>query len=124
MGEFKANTLIINDVYPVFGELSISRELVTDDVGRQSIDIRGAVSMHDYFDEIRSIESDRYIVNGVQVFHEGFGSSDLRIAYTFRAKELLINGGRRLLDGAALIDAEKERWDENNGRRADTDGRE
>jgi hypothetical protein len=122
MEEFKVNTLIINDTYPVFGELSISRDLTMDDQGKLSISTSGAVSMHDYFEEINSIESDRYIVKGVEVIHEGFGSNDLRIAYTFKASELIINGGRRLIDGPELIDAEKERWEKSNGRRAGTDG--
>ena len=45
-----------------------------------------------YLGSIRTIENDRYALEGVHVYQEGYGSEEDEIAYYFTAKRYMIAG--------------------------------
>lgn len=74
-----------------FGKLSFTRERIkNNETLENEILISGTLSTHEYIEEILSIESERYILNGVDVYHESFGSNDIDIYYSFFANEIII----------------------------------
>ena len=52
--------------------------------------IKGVLAMHDYEDEIETIESERYRLDNVEVYKESFGSNEYMILYFFTAGNLTI----------------------------------
>lgn len=68
------------------GRVSISRKKQEDD----SIVVYGILSTHDYIESIHTIETERYLLLGVQVFQEDFGTNDYDIKYSFSADNLVI----------------------------------
>lgn len=75
-----------------FGKVSFNRDLqLTDDPEpKLYFLIRGLLVMHDYVDNISEIETERYLLKGVSVYSESFGSNEFNIAYSFEAQDLVI----------------------------------
>jgi hypothetical protein len=110
--------IIINDDKLVKGMMSINRQL---DLSKNPpmLTIAGQLQTHRYFDEITSIESERYRVKGVTVFQESFGSDDFNIIYSFLADSLeVINGETNLTEEEIrLKEIEIYEGGKSNGRR-------
>lgn len=69
-----------------FGKVSIDRERVQNQqTGENEIITTGVLSIHDYIEDIHEIETERYIVSGVDVYKESFGTNDNSIYYHFFA---------------------------------------
>lgn len=98
--------IIINNENEVNGKLSISRRLVSND----NIEVTGQLATHRYFEEIDYIESERYILTGVKIIEEEFGSNDFDILYTFKAKYLDIKGGETNLPEYVIEEIEKKEY--------------
>lgn len=47
----------------------------------------GSLAIHEYVEAIDKIESSRYILDGVDVFKEVFGTNDFNILYEFQLTE-------------------------------------
>lgn len=84
--------ITINDKLAVNGKMTFNRTLIADEEGNNSFLITGVLSTHLYFEEITKIETSRYILNGVEVYQESYGSDDYDIVYSFRSKDLIIKG--------------------------------
>lgn len=60
---------------------SIKRE---DETGDAYFETVGHLAIHEYISDIDEIESARYLLQGVDVYREVFGSDDFNILYEFR----------------------------------------
>lgn len=85
MAQIKINTETF-----VNGRLSISRASSPTEIDEFNIETVGILSTHPYFPEIHTIESERYLLTGVEVVQEDFGSNDYNIKYTFTAENLIV----------------------------------
>lgn len=98
----------------IFATLSFNREAVFDDNGRiVGAQITGVIAMRDYYDSIDFIESERFILDGVEIYKEGFGSNEYPIYYYFTAEKLdvkpdTLHEDIRWLIEEELIEGEKE----------------
>lgn len=52
--------------------------------------VRGALKTEVYFDEINKIETEKFRVEGINVYAEHFGSDDEEIVYEFLADDLIV----------------------------------
>lgn len=80
------STILVNNEYPVEGEFSFS--VSYDDTQRPPIrSINGVFSCKaGYLPEITSLENDRYVLTGIHVHQEDFGSEENTMLYHFEAK--------------------------------------
>lgn len=101
------NSILVNNKLGVIGDILIKRNKDNDN----NIIIQGLFSTHNYIEEINSIESNRYIIKGIDVMEEIFSTNDIRIAYKFKAKELIIKGESSQYDSKELLKLEIERWE-------------
>lgn len=76
----------INEEFIVNGKFTIKRVLNDDN----ELIVIGTLMTHFYLEEIESLETYRYLIKGIDVREESFGSDDYDIAYTFTAKEIII----------------------------------
>lgn len=75
----------------LLGALSFDREAKYDKYGEiVDVTIKGILAIHDYEDEIKIIESERYRLDDVEVYKESFGSNEYMILYSFTAGKLTI----------------------------------
>lgn len=76
----------------LFGALTFDREAVVDpDTGRIiGSSINGILAVHDYIEDIETIESERYLLKNVSVYKESFGSNEYMILYHFIAEDLTV----------------------------------
>lgn len=76
----------------LFGALTFDREAVVDpDTGRiVGSSINGILAVHDYIEDIETIESERYLLKNVSVYKESFGSNEYMILYHFIAEDLTV----------------------------------
>ena len=82
--------IIINDEHQIEGDFTFK---VSYDSTQNPprVAIEGVMtSTEPYMEEINRIESARYLLEGVHVYTEEFGSSDKNIAYYFTAKSFSI----------------------------------
>lgn len=86
-----------NKLYEVKGTFTFEGNLIEVN-GEERIEVGGAISTHKYLEDIQEIESDRYIIKGVRVYNEVFGSEDFNILYNFTADSYIIKGGESNLD--------------------------
>lgn len=85
MAQIKINTEIF-----VNGKCSITRVSDPTEVDEFNTSTVGILSTHPYFEDIHTIETERYLLTGVEVQQEDFGSNDYNIKYTFTAEDLII----------------------------------
>lgn len=74
----------------VKGKVSISRKKDELIDGKNAITIYGILVTHDYIEQIDIVETERYYLDGVDVYQEDFGSNDYNIVYYFKADNLAI----------------------------------
>lgn len=85
MAEIKVNTEKF-----VNGRLTVAREKMQISDNESSIIIKGLFTTHDYFEEIHTLESERFLLQGIEVVKESFGSNDYDIGYEFLIGNLII----------------------------------
>lgn len=83
--------IIINDNKKIKGRLSVIRK--KDEDG--NISVSGGLLTHRYIDSIEKIETERYMIEDVDVHTEEFASNEYYISYEFTAESIEIKG----LDG-------------------------
>lgn len=85
MAQIKINTETF-----VNGKCSITRVSDPTEVDKFNTRTVGILSTHPYFEDIHTIETERYLLTGVEVQQEDFGSNDYNIKYSFTAEDLII----------------------------------
>lgn len=81
--------IILNDEIEIKGLLTAGRK--EDEDGNMII--AGELVTHGFYEDITSIETDRYIFEDVDVTAEEFASNDFMIRYEFFAESISIKGG-------------------------------
>lgn len=91
--------IIINDSIDVKGNVSFNREKVVVPADKELntqerivLECNGVLATHLYIDEIHTIETERCIAHGVDVFRESIGSDDYNMIYHFTCDELEMKG--------------------------------
>ena len=79
--------LIVNKELELNGKITVKRTLEDGELV-----IIGSLATHYYLEEIISLETDRFIIDKIEVFEEVFGSDDFDILYNFKAKILKVKG--------------------------------
>lgn len=77
--------IIINNEVRANGKLSATRTLNEE---KNGFIISGVFASHLYYESIKTLESNRFSLSGVEVYQEAFGSDDYDILYYFTAKSL------------------------------------
>ena len=90
--------IIINNRVSAKGKLSVSRTL---NETKDGFIITGTFASHLYYEDIKSLESNRFKVSGIQVYQEGFGSDDYNVIYNFVADKLILKDAMQ--DGIGYI---------------------
>jgi len=70
--------IVVNNEKVVNGKMSITRHL---DITTNILTIVGQFATHRYFEEIKSLQSERYYIGDITVYQESFGSEDFNIVY-------------------------------------------
>lgn len=104
--------IIINNRFSANGKLSVDRTL---NETKDGFIITGVFASHLYYEDIKSLESNRFKVSGVQVYQESFGSDDYNILYHFIAdkftlKDLMQDGIGYILYGEEMEMIEDEMY--------------
>lgn len=96
--------LCINDKIKCNGTMDFS--LIETEKG--SVECHGRLMTHRYIEELKSIETDRYILGKIHVYKESFASGDYNIMYEFRAGRWSIDPVMEHLTDEARIKIENE----------------
>lgn len=75
----------VNDRLDVKGELIFTVD--------KDENIEGQFITHGYHEVIQSLETNRYLLNDIEVYKEQFDANDYNIVYFFTAKTRIIKGG-------------------------------
>ena len=67
--------------------VSITRNLESD---VNMITMNGALRSEEYFEEIKEIETDRFVIKGILVYAEHMGSEELEFVYEFLADDVIV----------------------------------
>lgn len=78
----------VNNELVVKGKVSITRKRTEEN----EIIIYGSFMTHIYYEEIKTLETERYLITGIDVYEEMYGSDDYNIIYNFKAKDIKILG--------------------------------
>jgi hypothetical protein len=106
--------IIINTNTIVLGRLTVVRAK-DNSSGKPMQVISGQLATHKYFEEIFQIETDRYILKGVDIIQEAFGSEDFDILYTFTAKDIDVIGGESIYSEDEIKKIEDKKYDTKGG---------
>ena len=81
----------VNNEFDIEGKITVER-MLRDEGNYERLIIEGALLTDQYIEEIFSLETDRFKIDGVKVFHESFGSESDEILYTFNANDFILKG--------------------------------
>ena len=96
MEKKNGSTMTINSKIEIEGKMSIEimkKELAPPNIinllegDEPPLIISGILSTDTYIEEINTIFTDRFILNGVIVYYESFGTEENEVIYKFIAKE-------------------------------------
>lgn len=76
-----------NEVIETQGKMTFETVKRFDEDGEVYFETIGQLAIHEYIDHIECIESARYLLKGVDVYREVFGTDDFNILYEFRLEE-------------------------------------
>lgn len=93
----------------VKGRLTFEAKLIETEDGEEIV-IVGQMTTHKYIEDISTLETYRYVVEGVSVFREVFASDDFDILYEFIAKDYLVKNGETNLGNELIESIEKEKY--------------
>lgn len=71
----------------VNGKMTFKISKIIDDQAMEDIVCYGKLATHKYFEEIKEIKTDRFILKGINVTDETFGTNDFNILYDFEASD-------------------------------------
>lgn len=85
----------------------------------EKIQVVGKMTTHKYLEEIDKIETHRYILTGIEVYRETFGSDDFNILYEFVANDYIVkNGATNLgndlieeIESSLYVDSTSKLWE-------------
>lgn len=115
MAEIKVNTQKF-----VNGRMTIEREKLKDNNGDTFIIAKGIFTTHEYFEEINTLESERYLLQGIEVLKETFASNDYDIGYEFLVGNLIVkedyipNEIKELIEAIEYEDEDKQYFHSKN----------
>lgn len=104
----------------VNGRLTIQREKIQSTNNDLQILMKGLFTTHEYFEEIHTLESERYLLQGINVLKESFGSNDYDIGYEFFISDLIIkedyipNEIKELIEAMEYEEEDKEYFHSKN----------
>ena len=75
----------VNEAFETYGLISFAIKQTEDGYIKE-----GILKTHLYIEEIDTLECDRFKINGVDVFAEAFGSTDIFNLYTFTYEDFEI----------------------------------
>ena len=75
----------VNNELVVKGKVSITRKRTEEN----EIIIYGSFMTHIYYEEINTLETERYLITGIDVYEEMYGSDDYNIIYNFERVTML-----------------------------------
>ena len=81
-----------NKKYEVKGDLTFEATLIETENG-EVLRTVGQMTTHKYIDDIVKIETHRYLLTGVKVYKETFGSDDFNILYEFIVNDYTVKKG-------------------------------
>lgn len=99
----------INDRLDIKGELTFSIEK-NEEAGR--FEIMGQLITHGYYELITKLETNRYVLEKVDVYKEIYDADDYNITYLFTAKSRFIKGGISNLDINTITEIEQDIYKE------------
>ena len=73
-----------NEEILVNGRMTFKVSKAIDEDGEETMVCLGQLTTHKYFEEIKKIETDRFILENVEVTDETFGTNDFDILYDFQ----------------------------------------
>lgn len=73
-----------NEEILVNGRMTFKVSKAIDEDGDETMVCLGQLTTHKYFEEINKIETDRFILENVEVTDETFGTNDFDILYDFQ----------------------------------------
>lgn len=105
--------ILINGNFAVNGKFSVKKKLVQTDIeGEYDFEVTGKFATHFYFEEIFSLETDRYLIEDILVLEEDYGSDDHDIIYTFTAKDIKHKHELSDLTMEEIMEIEKDMYPE------------
>lgn len=100
-----------NKKYNIKGGLTFEAVKLEKEDG-EVLDIRGQMSTHYYIEDISKIETHRYLLTGVEVYRETFGSDDFNILYEFKIKDYHVKNGLTNLGNTIIESIEADLYSE------------
>lgn len=79
--------IIVNNDIRANGKLSATRTLNEE---KNGFIVSGVFASHLYYENIKTLETNRFALSGVEVYQEAFGSDDYNILYYFTAKSIML----------------------------------
>ena len=76
-----------DEVIETQGKMTFETVKRFDEDGEVYFETIGQLAIHEYIDHIKCIESARYLLKGVDVYREVYGTDDFNILYEFRLEE-------------------------------------
>ena len=104
-----------NDTLEVNGRMTFKVSKVVDENGDESMVCFGQLTTHKYFEEITKIETDRFVLNNVEVTEETFGTNDFNILYEFQVNNYGWDIKENYLSEETIKAIEKEEYKNDEG---------
>lgn len=99
-----------NKEHLIKGRLTFRVEKVEDEHGNVELITRGKMTTHYYFEDIKKIETDRYVLKDIDVYAEEFASNDFDILYNFLIDDYDVKGGITNLSQEIISKIEEEEY--------------
>lgn len=104
-----------NNILEVNGRMTFKVSKVVDENGDESMVCFGQLTTHKYFEEITKIETDRFVLNNVEVTEETFGTNDFNILYEFQVNNYGWDIKEDYLSEETIKAIEKEEYKNDEG---------
>ena len=104
-----------NEVFEVNGRMTFKVSKAFNDVGDEIMVCLGQLTTHKYFEEITKIESDRFVLENVEVTDETFGTNDFNILYDFQVNDFGWSIKEDYLSQEAINAIEKDEYKNDEG---------
>lgn len=104
-----------NEEQVVNGRMTFKVSKAIDENGDETIVCLGQLTTHKYFEEISRIETDRFILENVEVTDETFGTNDFDILYDFQVHNFGWHIKENYLSEETIKTIEKEEYHNDEG---------
>lgn len=99
-----------DEIFEVNGRMTFKVSKAIDEDGDETMLCFGQLTTHKYFEEITKIETDRFILENVEVTDETFGTNDFNILYDFQVNNYGWDIKEDYLSKEAIEAIEKEEY--------------